>query len=73
MGTLGKLIHVSADLVLFSAFLAGVRRNTGLSPKLDMIENRELKGLGERYLNVGEWFMDTSCGVLGGSQYFERK
>ncbi|KAF3909267.1 hypothetical protein ABW20_dc0106403 [Dactylellina cionopaga] len=31
MGLIGKLIHFSVDAVIVSAFLAGVKRSTGLS------------------------------------------
>ncbi|KAF3922573.1 hypothetical protein ABW21_db0209608 [Orbilia brochopaga] len=31
MGLIGKIIHLSVDAVIVSAFLAGVKRSTGLS------------------------------------------
>ncbi|KAI9784936.1 MAG: hypothetical protein M1816_000572, partial [Peltula sp. TS41687] len=89
-----------------SAFLAGVKRSTGLtyvyqdptikatlsrfsirklilkraqlilSPSLQsdkITENREIKRWIDKYLGVGEWFMDQSVAVLGSSAWFERK
>ncbi|APA06807.1 hypothetical protein sscle_02g015770 [Sclerotinia sclerotiorum 1980 UF-70] len=72
---LGKLTHYAFDAVLFSAFLAGMKRSTGLTPSLkkDVTENKELNGWIEKYLGVGEWVMDQSVAIAGSSGFFERK
>ncbi|CAD6448285.1 a56b861a-9cd9-4691-bbcf-62bbcdc0f41e [Sclerotinia trifoliorum] len=74
-GKLGKLTHYAFDAVLFSAFLAGMKRSTGLTPSLkkDVSENKELNGWIEKYLGVGEWVMDQSVAIAGSSGFFERK
>ncbi|KAF7922954.1 uncharacterized protein EAE98_005254 [Botrytis deweyae] len=72
---LGRLTHYAFDAVLFSAFLAGMKRSTGLTPSLkkDVTENKEINGWIEKYLGVGEWVMDTSVAFAGSSGFFERK
>ncbi|EDO02091.1 hypothetical protein SS1G_04567 [Sclerotinia sclerotiorum 1980 UF-70] len=72
-GKLGKLTHYAFDAVLFSAFLAGMKRSTGLTLKKDVTENKELNGWIEKYLGVGEWVMDQSVAIAGSSGFFERK
>jgi len=73
MGTFGRIVHVSFDLVLVSAVFAGVKRSTGLTLKTNNIESKDAKGFVERYLDVGEWVFDTSIAFMGNSSYFERK
>ncbi|KAK2749904.1 hypothetical protein FQN57_005321 [Myotisia sp. PD_48] len=73
---LGRLTHYAFDAVLFSAFLAGIKRSTGLTPSLNsdkVTENQEVKRWVEKYLGVGEWVMDQSVAVLGSTSWFERK
>ncbi|KAI8338633.1 hypothetical protein BC941DRAFT_423437 [Chlamydoabsidia padenii] len=69
----GKLVHLTADAVLVSTVLAGVKRNTGLQPKTTMIENEDIRGYVQKYLNVGEWVLDNSIVYMNNSSYFERK
>ncbi|CAI4219358.1 unnamed protein product [Parascedosporium putredinis] len=74
---LGRLTHYAFDAVLFSAFLAGVKRSTGLTPsfKTDKAsgENKEMAKWIDKYLGVGEWVMDQSIAVAASSGWFERK
>jgi len=73
---LGRITHYAFDAILISAFLAGVKRSTGLTPsfKSDKIaESKELKNWVDKYLGVGEWVMDQSVAVMGSSSWFERK
>jgi len=73
---LGRLTHYAFDAVLISAFLAGVKRSTGLTPSFDtgkISNSKEVKGWVDKYLGVGEWVMDQSIAVLGSSGYFERR
>ncbi|KAH8700853.1 hypothetical protein BGW36DRAFT_425657 [Talaromyces proteolyticus] len=62
---LGRLTHYAFDAVLISAFLAGIKRSTGLT--------KDIKKWVESYLGVGEWIMDQSVAVLGSTSYFERR
>ncbi|KAL4804793.1 hypothetical protein BDV18DRAFT_142528 [Aspergillus unguis] len=73
---LGRLTHYAFDAVLFSAFLAGVKRSTGLTPSLSsdkVTDSKDIKKWIDNYLGVGEWVMDQSIAVLGSTSYFERK
>ncbi|KAI8084791.1 uncharacterized protein BX664DRAFT_351571 [Halteromyces radiatus] len=69
----GKLVHLTADAVLVSTVLAGIKRNTGLQPKVATIENDDLQSYVQKYLNVGEWVLDNSIVYMNNSSYFERK
>ncbi|KAH9863347.1 hypothetical protein IAQ61_009624 [Plenodomus lingam] len=73
---LGKVAHYAFDAVLISAFLAGVRRSTGLTPSVkpdQFAENPGVKKWIDNYLWVGETVMDQSVAFFGASSYFERK
>ncbi|CEG82507.1 hypothetical protein RMATCC62417_16570 [Rhizopus microsporus] len=70
---LGRIFHFTADAVLVSTVLAGIKRNTGLEPATSQIEHEEIKKYVTKYLNIGEWVMDTSIGLMNSSPYFERK
>ncbi|KAL1931917.1 hypothetical protein VTP01DRAFT_8973 [Rhizomucor pusillus] len=69
----GKLFHFTADAVLISTVLAGIKRNTGLQPALSQIENEDVRKYLQQYLNVGEWMLDNTVVYMNNSQYFERK
>jgi len=73
---LGRLTHYAFDAILISAFLAGVKRSTGLTPSFKsekIADSKELKNWVDKYLGVGEWVMDQSVAVMGSSSWFERK
>ncbi|KAF5211247.1 hypothetical protein E0198_002548 [Clavispora lusitaniae] len=72
MGAFGKAIHYGFDLVIVSAFLAGVRRNTGLTPDLDMLPNESANYYAQKYLDIGESIFDYSSAYLRSSDYFKR-
>ncbi|KAI9468657.1 hypothetical protein BDB00DRAFT_777307 [Zychaea mexicana] len=68
-----KLLHFTVDAVLVSTLLAGVKRTTGLQPAISKIQNKEIRGYLESYLNVGEYILDTTILIMNSSSYFERK
>ncbi|KAI0775452.1 DUF1748-domain-containing protein [Irpex lacteus] len=70
---LGKLVHIGFDALLISAFLAGVKRNTGLTPKLSEVPNKDVRQLLSSYLEFGEYIFDFAVVVFGRSASFERK
>ncbi|WPG97479.1 Hypothetical protein R9X50_00025500 [Acrodontium crateriforme] len=73
---LGRLTHYAFDAVLISAFLAGVKRSTGLTPSVKSESFSESPGVKkwiDNYLWVGETIMDQSVAIMGASGYFERK
>ncbi|CAK7202200.1 hypothetical protein SEUCBS139899_004922 [Sporothrix eucalyptigena] len=73
---LGRLTHYAFDAVLISAFLAGMKRSTGLTPsiKTDKVsgDNKDMNRWIDKYLGVGEWVMDQSVALAGSSSWFER-
>jgi len=73
---LGRIAHITFDAVLLSAFLAGVKRSTGLTPSLrseSLSDSPSVKKWVENYLWVGETIMDQSVALMSASSYFERK
>lgn len=69
---LGRLTHYAFDAVLISAFLAGMKRSTGLTLKAES-ENKTTNEWISKYLGVGEWVMDQSVAIAGSSGWFERR
>ncbi|TCD70463.1 hypothetical protein EIP91_003224 [Steccherinum ochraceum] len=69
----GKLFHLGIDALLISAFLAGIKRSTGLTPKLSEVPNKDIRQLLRSYLEVGEYAYDFAVVVFGRSASFERK
>ncbi|KAF8342339.1 uncharacterized protein EI90DRAFT_3116289 [Cantharellus anzutake] len=39
----GRLVHYGFDALLISAFLAGIKRSTGLTPRLSNIPNKDVR------------------------------
>ncbi|KAH9853895.1 DUF1748-domain-containing protein [Lenzites betulinus] len=69
----GTLIRLGIDAALVSAFLAGVRRTTGLTPKLSDVPNKDIRQLLRSYLEFGEYLFDFAVVILGRSSSFERR
>jgi len=70
---LGRLVHLGIDAVLISAFLAGVKRSTGITPALSAVPDKDIRQLIESYLEVGEYAFDFAVVFFGRSRFFERK
>lgn len=64
---------MSIDLVLVSTCLAGIKRNTGLTPKVENIGDEHVRGYMIKYLNAGESVYDYTVATAGSSSYFVRK
>ncbi|KAI5124768.1 hypothetical protein M0805_005402 [Coniferiporia weirii] len=69
----GKLFHLGFDALLISAFLAGIKRSTGLTPALAQVPNKDMRQLLRSYLEMGEYAFDFAVVVFGRSSSFERK
>ncbi|GAB7338430.1 hypothetical protein MBLNU457_4719t1 [Dothideomycetes sp. NU457] len=72
---LGRLTHYAFDAVLLSAFLAGVKRSTGLTPSIksdSLTQNESAKSWIATYLGIGEVVMDQSVALMSSSGFFER-
>ncbi|KAF8631211.1 hypothetical protein AX15_002542 [Amanita polypyramis BW_CC] len=61
----GKLVHLAIDAFLISAFLAGVKRTTGLTPALSQIANKDIRQLMRSYLEMGEYVFDFAIVIFG--------
>jgi len=70
---LGKIVHIGFDALLITAFLAGVKRTTGLTPALSQVPNKDIRHLLNSYLEFGEYAFDFAVVILGRSSSFERK
>ncbi|CCE72853.1 Piso0_000452 [Millerozyma farinosa CBS 7064] len=70
---IGKAVHIGVDLAIVSAFLAAVKRNTGLAPDFNQIQNETARYYGSKYLDLGESMFDYSVAALSSSGYFKRK
>ncbi|KAF8845610.1 DUF1748-domain-containing protein [Paxillus ammoniavirescens] len=69
----GRLFHLGFDALIISAFLAGVRRTTGLTPALSQVPNKDVRQLLRSYLEFGEYMFDFAVVIFGRSSSFERK
>ncbi|KAF8351259.1 DUF1748-domain-containing protein [Amanita rubescens] len=69
----GTLAHLAFDAILFSAFLAGVKRTTGLTPTLSQISNKDIRQIMRSYLEMGEYVFDFAIVIFGRSASFERR
>jgi len=70
---LGKLVHLGLDAVLISAFLAGIKRSTGLTPNVSQVPNKDIRELLRTYLEIGEYLFDFAVVIFGRSDSFERR
>ncbi|KAL0580892.1 hypothetical protein V5O48_001085 [Marasmius crinis-equi] len=59
---LGKL---GFDALIISAFLAGVKRTTGLTPALSQVPNKDVRQLLRTYLEFGEYAFDLAVVFFG--------
>ncbi|CAO3670863.1 unnamed protein product [Rhizopus stolonifer] len=63
-----KVIIIIRVLLFFIFFSTHIPNR----PVTSQIENEDVKKYAEKYLNVGEWVMDTSIGYMNSSPYFEQ-
>jgi len=70
---LGRVVHLGVDAILLSAFLAGIKRSTGLTPALSQVPNKDVRELLRTYLEVGEYVFDFAVVIFGRSSSFERR
>ncbi|CDH48337.1 predicted protein [Lichtheimia corymbifera JMRC:FSU:9682] len=69
---LSRVLHYTADAILISTALAGIKRSTGLTPAVNKIEHEDVRSYAQKYLNMGEWIMDNSIVFMSNSSYFVR-
>ncbi|KAF5364073.1 hypothetical protein D9756_000578 [Leucocoprinus leucothites] len=68
-----SLVHLGFDAMLLSAFLAGVKRTTGLTPALSQVPNKDIRQILRSYLEFGEYIFDFAVVIFGRSSSFERR
>ncbi|KAJ3568409.1 hypothetical protein NP233_g5732 [Leucocoprinus birnbaumii] len=84
-----SLVHLGFDAMLLSAFLAGIKRTTGLTPALAQVPNKDIRRKSQfhqlcpclipppellrSYLEFGEYIFDFAVVILGRSSSFERR
>ncbi|KAI8582892.1 hypothetical protein K450DRAFT_225326 [Umbelopsis ramanniana AG] len=76
MTMFGKVVHFAADAVLVSTVLAGIKRSTGLQPAtstMNMADPYVNKSIIDKYLDIGDWVLDTTADFMKSSPYFEKK
>ncbi|KAG9317148.1 Isochorismatase-like protein [Chiua virens] len=66
----GSLFHLAIDALLFSAFLAGIKRSTGLTPALSQVPNKDIRQMLRTYLGIGEYAFDLAMVVFGVILFF---
>ncbi|KAI9477312.1 DUF1748-domain-containing protein [Coemansia mojavensis] len=66
----GRLVHISIDLALVSMVLAGTRRSSGLTPRLDGngVANSAIRA----YLDAGERLLTFAEASMSNSRFFKR-
>ncbi|KAL7409706.1 DUF1748-domain-containing protein [Mrakia frigida] len=67
------LIRLAVDALLVSAFLAGLKRSTGLTPAISKIGNKDVRVALTWYLEIGEYSFDFAQVFLGRSAFFVRE
>ncbi|KXN86322.1 hypothetical protein AN958_10184 [Leucoagaricus sp. SymC.cos] len=60
-----SLVHLGIDAMLLSAFLAGIKRTTGLTPALSQVPNKDIRQLLRSYLEFGEYIFDFAIVIFG--------
>ncbi|KAI9502792.1 hypothetical protein GGI26_002424 [Coemansia sp. RSA 1358] len=72
MAVIGKVVHISIDLVLVSTALAGIRRSAGLTLAAND-PSSAIYSTAKQYLEVGERVIDYVQPWVANSKYFKRE
>ncbi|EFP89150.1 hypothetical protein PGT21_015975 [Puccinia graminis f. sp. tritici] len=68
----GRITHYAFDLALISTVLAGIKRNTGYSVKLQELPEGAPRSFASSYLQAGEKIFDYVSAYSHTSGYFHR-
>lgn len=66
----GRLVHYAVDLTLVAGFLAGVKKNTGMTPNMSLIPEPTVEKYAWKYLDYGDYVYDTAVNYMKTSSYF---
>ncbi|PWN49625.1 DUF1748-domain-containing protein [Violaceomyces palustris] len=69
---LGRLLHYATDALLVTTVIAGIKRQSGLTPDVERITEPTTKGLVIKYLGIGEFVFDSSIAAAKASAYFKK-
>ncbi|KAI7933165.1 hypothetical protein MJO29_016986 [Puccinia striiformis f. sp. tritici] len=69
---LGRITHYAVDLALISTVLAGVKRNTGYSVKVQELPEGVPQTVATSYLKTGEKIFDSVSAFSLTTTYFHR-
>lgn len=67
---LGRLVHWTADALMVSTVLAGVKRASGLSPDTERFMEPNVKMALQKYLAAGDFIFDSTLSFAQNSQFF---
>lgn len=70
---MGRIIHIAVDLTLFAGFLAGVKKNTGISPDITQIGQKDIEYYAIKYLDYGDYIYDSTVDFMRNSRYCTKK
>ncbi|KAF9468802.1 DUF1748-domain-containing protein, partial [Collybia nuda] len=68
-----RAVRLGFDALLISAFLAGIKRTTGLTPALSQVPNKDVRQLLRSYLECGEYIFDFAVVIFGVSFLFSQE
>ena len=66
---MGRIVHYAVDLTLFAGFLAGVKKNTGITVNMSMIPEPTIEKYAWKYLDYGDYVYDSTVDFMKTSQY----
>ncbi|GAA6030294.1 hypothetical protein JCM8097_009033 [Rhodosporidiobolus ruineniae] len=69
----GRLIHLTADVVLVSTVLAGVKRHTGFQVSTTSVPEGPARQTADGVLGAGERVFDLVSAISYTSGFFERE
>lgn len=67
---LGKLVHYTADALMVSTVLAGIKHASGLTVDVNQISEPNVRNAMHYYLSAGEMLFDKARSYAQGSSYF---
>lgn len=68
--SLGRLTRYALDAMMVSTVLAGIKHTSGLTPDLTRIEEPNIRGVLQKYLDAGNFCFETALSMAQGSNYF---
>ncbi|KAJ2817928.1 hypothetical protein IWW50_005996 [Coemansia erecta] len=71
---LGKVVHLSVDLVLLSTALAGIRRSTGYKLNTDSLsDSKSVQEYADKFLLIGEKTINFAAWQMSSlPKYFDK-